>query len=267
MKEVQKLIYCIKQSLKSDSIYIDNIKDILNGVFPKPSIAISHSPEIPLEGNEVTISWVTENTESVKIDGKEYPINGKITEKYFSSKKIIFQLENPFDKVKVDYELKVLNKPKINHFKTINQKIEYNKSTFLNWNVNNASKVFLIYDGKKEQVDSNVNFEISPLKDTIYELIVIGLDNFETISEKLNIQVFKRVEIIEFKSNLNFVVESIPIKLMWKTENDSKVTVSSSYDADIDVTGKNSIELKPKKDCSFTLLDKNIFVQKKKNAK
>lgn len=261
IKEINKLMYCIKQSLKSDSIYIDNIKDILNGVFPKPKIVINHSPEIPLEGNEVTINWTTENTESVKIDGKDYPISGKITEKYYSSKKIIFQIENPFDKAKVEYELKVLNKPKINHFKTNNQKIEYNKSTFLNWNVSNASKVFLIYDGKKEQVESIINFEISPLKDTSYELKVIGLDNIETISEKINIQVYKRVEIIEFKSNLDFVVESIPIKLSWKIENDSKVTLSSSYDADIDVTGKNSIELKPKKDCSFTLFAKNDLFQ------
>ncbi|RAR73853.1 protein kinase domain-containing protein [Flavobacterium aciduliphilum] len=261
IKEINKLVYCIKQSLKSDSIYIDNIKDILNGVFPKPKIVINHSPEILLEGNEVTINWTTENTESVKIDGKDYPTSGKITEKYYSSKKIIFQLENPFDKAKVEYELKVLNKPKINHFKTNNQKIEYNKSTFLNWNVSNASKVFLIYDGKKEQVESIINFEISPLKDTSYELKVIGLDNIETISEKINIQVFKRVEIIEFKSNLDFVVESIPIKLSWKIENDSKVTLSSSYDADIDVTGKNSIELKPKKDCSFILLAKNDLFQ------
>ncbi|GEM55387.1 hypothetical protein B0A58_10270 [Flavobacterium branchiophilum NBRC 15030 = ATCC 35035] len=261
MKEVQKLVYCIKQSLKSDSIYIDNIKDILNGVFPKPKIVINHSPEIPLEGNEVTINWTSENTESVKIDGKDYPISGKITEKNYSSKKIIFQLENPFDKAKINYELKVFNKPKINHFKANNQKIEYNKSTFFNWSVSNASKVFLIYDGKKEQVESILNFEISPLKDTSYELKVIGLDNIETISEKIKIQVFKRVEIIEFKSNLDFVVESIPIRLSWKTENDSKVTLSSSYDADIDVTGKSSIELKPKNDCSFTLIAQNDLFQ------
>lgn len=261
IKEVKRLLFCIKQSLLSNSIYIDNIKDILNNVFPKPSIIISHTPDIPLAGNDITISWITENSDSVKINGKDYAVSGKITEKYNASKKISFEIANPFDKSTVSYEIKVLNNPVINNFKLRQQKIEFQKSTFLDWDVNYVTKVFLYSNGSKEDVSDKRSIEITPLKDTTYELSIIGLDGKTIISQKVNVQVFKRVLITEFKSNLDFVVESIPIKLTWKTENASKIFLSSPLEADIDVTGKNSIELKPKKDAIYTLTAKNELFQ------
>lgn len=261
IKEVKRLVFCIKQSLLSNSIYIDNIKDILNNVFPKPSIVISHTPDIPLVGNDITISWITENTDTVKINGKDYSVSGTIIEKYNSSKKIAFEIANPFDKSTVFYEVNVLENPEIKNFKLRQQKIEFQKSTFLDWDVNYVTKVFLYADGSKEDVSYKRSIEITPLKDTTYELSIIGLDGKTTISQKVNVQVFKRVLITEFKSNLDFVVESIPIKLTWKTENASKIFLSSSLEADIDVTSKNSIELKPKKDTSYTLIAKNELFQ------
>lgn len=261
IKEVKRLVYCIEQSLQSNSIYIDNIKDILNNVFPKPTITISHNPTIPLAGNDITINWSTENTDTVKINGKEYVTSGKFTDKYNTSKKIVFEISNPFEKVTIPYEIKVEEKPKIITYKARQQKIEFQKSTFLDWEVNYASKVYLYTNGVKEEVSANQNLEITPLKDTTYELKIIGLDGNTTISEKISIQVFKRVIIKEFKSNFDFVVETIPIKLEWKTEHASMLILSSTLDTDIDVTGKNSIELKPKKDCNYTLTAKNELFQ------
>jgi hypothetical protein len=261
IKEVKNLVLCINQSLSSNSIYIDNIKDILNNVFPKPLIVISHTPEIPLTGNDITISWTTENTDSVKINGKDYAASGKIIEKYNASKKITFEIANPFDKSTVSYEIKVFESPVIKNFKVRQQKIEYQKSTFLDWDVNHVSKVFLYSNGSKEDVSAKRTIEITPLKDSTYELRIIGLDGKTAISNKVDIQVFKRVLVNEFKSNLDFVVESIPIRLTWKTENASKIFLSSPLDADIDVTGKNSIELKPKKDANYTLIAKNELFQ------
>jgi serine/threonine protein kinase len=41
LEETKALTFYIKQSLASESIYIDNLEDLLNGKFPKPSIARS----------------------------------------------------------------------------------------------------------------------------------------------------------------------------------------------------------------------------------
>jgi hypothetical protein len=261
IKPVKKLVFCINQSLLSNSIYINNIKDILNNVFPKPSILISHTPSIPLAGNDVTITWLTKNTDSVKINGKDNTVSGKITVKCNVSKKITFKIANPFDKSLVSYEVKVHENPVIKNFKTSQQKIEFQKSTFLEWQVNFVSKVFLFSNGDKIDVSDKRSIEITPLKDTTYELTAIGLDGKAAISKKVNIQVFKRVVITEFKSNLDFVIESLPINFSWKTENASKILISSSNEAEIDVTHKNSNEFKPKKDTNYTLIAKNELFQ------
>jgi serine/threonine protein kinase len=261
IKEVKKLVFCIRQSLLSDSIYINNIKDILNNVFPKPSILISHTPSIPLAGNDVTITWITKNTDSVKINGKDNTVSGKITVKYNVSKKITFKIANPFDKSLVSYEVKVHENPVIKNFKTRQQKIEFQKSTFLEWEVNFVSKVFLFSNGDKMDVSDKRSIEITPLKDTTYELTAMGLDGKTAISKKVNIQVFKRVVITEFKSNLDFVIESLPVNFSWKTENASKILIYSSNEAEVDVTHKNSIAFKPKKDTNYTLIAKNELFQ------
>lgn len=65
---------------------------------------------------------------------------------------------------------------------------------------------------------------ISP-QDTNYKVIVTALDGND---KKSTIQVFKRVEIKSFVSNLEFVVESLPIKLSWEIDNASSVTLSSN---------------------------------------
>lgn len=261
IKEVGKLMFFIKKSLASNSIYIGNIKDLLNNVFPKPSIVISHTPEIPLSGNDITLRWTAENTDSVKINGKEYAVTGKIIEKYNASKKMAFEIANPFDKSTVFYEIKVLESPIIKNFKFRQQKIEFQKTTFLDWEVGFASKVFLYSNGNKEDVSEKRSLEITPLKDTTYELTIIGLDGKTIITKKANVQVFKRVLISEFKSNLDFVVESIPIRLDWKTENASKILLSTPGESDIDVTGRNDIDLKPRRDSVYILTAKNDLFQ------
>lgn len=247
MKEVQKLIYCIKQSLKSDSIYIDNIKDILNGIFPKPTIVISHSPEIPLEGNEVTISWVTENTESVKIDGKEYPINGKITEKYFSSKKINFEIENYFEKEKHDFEIKLIPIPKIKELRAKHQKIEFGKETELVWEIENVEKVELHYAGNLEVISNKGNKVISPSDDTTYKIIFTALDG-TTIEEKtVKVQVYKRTVINNFSSSMDFIMETLSFDLSWDVEHFQEIKLYSNKGFLKYVTDQKNISIEAKK--------------------
>jgi hypothetical protein len=98
---------------------------------------------------------------------------------------------------------------------------------------------------------------ISPTDHTNYKLIVTALDGVTKEEKQITIQVFKRVEIKSFFSDLDFVVETLPVKLSWEIDNASSVTLSSNMQADIDVTGKSEIDILPKRTAIFYLKANN----------
>src|SRR5699024_6094606 len=89
------------------------------------------------------------------------------------------------------------------------------------------------------------------------KIVVTALDGKTTIEKELTVEVFKRVKINSFQSNLDFVVESLPITLSWEVENASKLILTSNFQPDIDVTGKTDLKLKPKRNTVLFLKASN----------
>lgn len=75
-----ELTYFIKKSAESESIYIDNIIDLLNGVFPQPIIKFFRSDkEVIFDTQKFTLSWESENAERAEIEGiGNVEVNGSL---------------------------------------------------------------------------------------------------------------------------------------------------------------------------------------------
>lgn len=261
-KETERFIYIIEKSLSRQSIEIDRLLEFLNNNFPRPSIKVSHTPTDILIGDEVTLNWESYDTEFITHHGKEIELNGTLKQKVQRNNNIRFILNTPFENIEVDYKLNALPHPQISVFRSKHQKIEYNKTTQLVWDVEHAKNVELHYGGKMEIVGLKDLKTINPTEHTNYKLIVTALDGITKTEKETTIQVFKQIEIKSFQSNLEFVVESLSIKLSWEIENASSVILSSNTQGDIDVTGKNEFVVKPKKACVFYLKANNDLFNK-----
>jgi hypothetical protein len=69
-KSTYGLTYFIKQSVENDSIYIDNVIDLLNGIYPKPIIKYFKSDkELVFDTQKFSLSWESENGTSAAIEG------------------------------------------------------------------------------------------------------------------------------------------------------------------------------------------------------
>lgn len=212
-----------------------------------------------LKGKAIELSWNIENYDKISINNGVGNVTGKHSISVSPTNTATYKLlaENGFDKTENELNITVLPLPNIKEFRSKQQKIEFGKETQLVWDIENAEKVELHYAGNMEVVGNRENKTISPTEHTNYKLIITALDGITKEEKEITVQVFKKVEIKRFVSDLEFVVESLPIKLSWEIDNASSITLSSNMQADIDVTGKSEIEILPKRTTVFYLKANN----------
>jgi hypothetical protein len=255
--ELAKWSYLLKKSLSNDHIYIPELKNYINGIFPKPSISVIHNPEKIIAGCEIELSWTTENVDEVLFINQKVDLNSSVKVLVYPNYRFLFKLKNHFETIEYEYNLEVLPVLKIKEFRSKQQKIEHGKETQLVWDIENAEKVELHWLGNMEVVPLKGEKTISLKEHSNFKVIVTALDGATIEEKEITVQVFKRVEVKSFVSDLEFVVESLPVKLSWEIDNASSVTLSSNMQADIDVTGINEIEILPRKTSVFYLKAKN----------
>ncbi|MCB0537735.1 MAG: hypothetical protein KDE33_09420 [Bacteroidetes bacterium] len=234
--------------------YSEPLKILLS----KPEITLFKSNvDKVLQNSVFNLSWEVKNANKVfisNIGGVE--AKGHI-EKLSARDNYKIVAENDIGKEERLLEITLLQVPKIKEFRSKQQKIEFKKETQIVWDIENAEKIELHWMGNMEIIPNKGYKTISPSEHTNYKLIVTALDGITKEEREITVQVFKKVEIKSFFSDLDFVVESLPIKLSWEIDNASSVTLSSNIQSDIDVTGINEIEIIPKKTAVFYLKANN----------
>lgn len=212
-----------------------------------------------LKGKAIELSWNIENYDKISISSGVGNVTGKHSLSVSPTNTTTYKLiaENAFDKTENELTVTVLPLPKIKEFRSKQQKIEHGKETQIVWDIDNAKKIELHWLGNIEIVSNRGEKTISPTEHTNYKLIVTALDGITKEEKEITIQVYKRVEIKSFVSDLDFAIETLPVKLSWEIDNASSVTLSSNIQADIDVTGKSEIEISPKRTAIFSLKANN----------
>lgn len=237
---------------------IATYSETLQIILEKPEISSFKSDKDKvLENALFSLFWEVKNAKDVSISNI-----GKVEHKGNIEKKVLktaykIVAENDIGKVEQSLNITVLPLPKIKEFRSKQQKIEYGKETQLVWDIENAEKVELHWLGNMEVIPNKGGKSISPTEHTNYKVIVTALDGITKEEKEITIKVFKRVEIKSFVSDLEFVVETLPVKLSWEIDNASSITLSSNMQADIDVTGKSEIEILPKRTTVFYLKANN----------
>src|SRR5690606_12594974 len=262
--DLQKLSSSIKSltrvlnSYLSESNYL-NLTSSEHYLTAPKVISFSTNEKEILKGKTIELLWNIENYDKISINNGV----GNVTEKYSISvsptNTTTYKLtaENAFDKTENELSVTVLPLPKIKEFRSKQQKIEHGKETQIVWDIENAEKVELHWLGNMEVLPNKGEKAILPKEHTNYKLIITALDGVTKEEKEITVQVFKRVEINSFVSDLDFVVENLPVKWSWEIENASSVTLSSNMQADIDVTGKREIEILPKRTSVFYLKANN----------
>lgn len=262
-KELNQLSDSIKSLVRVLELYTKesnylNLKPFENYLTPPVIETFSVNKKEALIGSTIKFTWSVNNSDEVTIT-ELGNVESKGNQEIKLEKLNNFKLtaKNAFGKVEKEIPITIFPIPEIKVFNAKQKKLEYGKETQLNWEVLNAEKVELFTVGKTVIIEQKGDLAISPTENTLYKIVVTALDGKTTIEKELTVEVFKRVKINSFQSNLDFVVESLPITLSWEVENASKLILTSNFQPDIDVTGKSDLKLKPKRNTVLFLKASN----------
>jgi hypothetical protein len=252
--ETKALAFYIKQSLASESIYIDNLKDLLNGKFPRPSIEISHLPTTPLIGQKVKISWKSNDVDFVKINGTERNVSGSIEEVVKQNHSLDFEYGNAIDTKRESYKFKSVPKPEIVKFSAKTNEIKFDEKIVLNWEARNFKEAKLTYNEEEVDVKNLKTLTIDNLeKDTIFYLkLVSEIDNYQ-VEKELKVEVYYPVK-LEVTQDKKITFPNRPVNIYLESVNSQKVTLKPQ---NIDLTGKSSYEIITDKDFSGHIVAEN----------
>jgi serine/threonine protein kinase len=101
-----QLNYQLKSAATKSSIRIKNIEDLLLGNFPVPNIVITHSPEYPVDGEIVKLTWKSHNSECVKINGAIQKRSGVLDVIIGRESNLLIEYGTEVETIKVDYRIK-----------------------------------------------------------------------------------------------------------------------------------------------------------------
>ncbi|TKC03194.1 serine/threonine protein kinase [Pedobacter cryotolerans] len=211
-----------------------------------------------LNGKSVELLWDVEDFESINIAGIGY-ITGKNSISVSPTQSVIYKLtaENAFGKVEQEIRIEVLALPKIKEFRSKQHKIEFSKSTDLKWDIENAEKVELFYDGKSEVLNNRGEKKIEPQKHTHYKIVATSLDGKTKIEQEVTVEVYSRIKIKSFTSNYLFVVASVPVTLNWDIENATEIVLEDNLGNKTDVFNNTEFSEHIKQDTTYRIWCKN----------
>lgn len=188
-----------------------------------------------LQGDTIELYWDIANEDVITINNKVED-NQRLSISPTQNTKYKIIAENGFGRSEKEIEIVVHPLPKIKVFQSQKSKIEYGTSTELSWEVENVEKVELKYLTYTETIPNKGQKTIFPTEHTDYKLVIIALDEITKEEQEIKVQVFKKVEIVDFSSNLEYVIESIPLKLNWDIRNASEVIIEDNIGRSIDVS-------------------------------
>lgn len=119
--------------------------------------------------------------------------------------------------------------PIIHHFHLFQNIIPIGNEIQLEWKVDNAKTIEILFDGNSIDVTNKTNFKHKPQQNTTYTLKAFASDNKTFVEEKINVTVIQKTEILEFIANKTKLLEGEELQLSWKLKNTSEIEL---YDPD-----------------------------------
>lgn len=185
------------------------------------SFVCGNADGIVFRGKEALITWEAENVGKIELDSVELTKEKREHKMEFTNDTdIVLVIRNGLHRIEQKKHVKVVDAPTIEFsaekrkLKRIGNSIEPTK---LKWSVSNANSVILRCGNNilsTEKISSG--FPINPSKDTIYEIVAIGLDNKTEFQSEINVFVRHPAQ-IDFQSDKIFTLPGVPITISWST--------------------------------------------------
>lgn len=254
LNEIKGFIYYLKLSALSPFIYIEDLINILNGIFPKPKINISQKPLAVLSGDKGDLVWTTENCTYVRINGDELAMAGSKSFSFSDKNKFFFEYGNELLELQHEYVVNCYPKPEIISLSANNQDLKFDEELTLSWSAISYSRLILKYNQFEIDVTELLTYKINNLgQSTKIKLLAFALETKYFIENTLKVDVYYPID-LDITQDKRVAFPHRPVKLTIKATNAQKITLEP---LGIDLTGKKEYNVKTKSNLYFSIVAEN----------
>lgn len=260
--DVTLLLGILCDYLREDNI--DNLRpftDIWRDLKKEPVIhdfVCGKVDGIAFHGMETGIFWIAENVGKVTLNSVELPVGTTQYKMIFTEDTdILLTITNGLHSVEQKKHIRIVPAPKVD-FRIDKTKLKKTKTGIetatLSWSVLNSSKVSLQSNGKVISSDiNNSGYVINPKSDTLYKIIVTGLDNQTEFTSDIRVIVREPAK-IEFKSDKMFTLPNVPITISWNVHGAKNIRLNNTA---VSIKGKTIFI--PQRDEKYVLAYEDDF--------
>lgn len=260
--DISILVDILADYLKEDNIY--NLKvftDLWKILIKEPvihSFICGNIDGIVYRDMETSITWDAENIGKLSLNSIDLPCDQTNYKMIFSEDTdISLVIRNGIHVVEQIKHIKVVDVPTV-HFFADKYKLKNTQngieSCKLRWSVSNGSSVILKCGDKSLSTKiNNGEFEVHPSTDSVYELIVIGLDKKTEFKSTVTVLVRKPAN-VSFSSDKLFTFPGVPITISWDIKGGKNVCLNGK-----NVGLKGNAVFTPDKDEQYKLSYEDDF--------
>jgi len=254
LKEIKGFVYYLKLSALSPFIYIEDLINILNGIFPKPKISISQKPLAVLSGDKGDLVWTTENCTYVRINGDELAIAGSNAFTFVDTNKFFFEYGNELLEFQEEYLVNCYPKPQIISFSANSQDLKFDEELILSWSSTSFSRLILKYNQFEVDVTELSTYKIKDLgQSTDIKLLAFALETKYFTETIIKVNVYYPIDLY-ITQDKKVVFPHRPVKLTINATNTQKTTLEP---LGVDLTGKNEYNVRTKSNLYFSIVAEN----------
>lgn len=202
-------------------------------------------------GSFIDIMWDVENATHISLNGVNVTNHDSYEYEVKGDEDLLLVASNDYMQVQKLLKLSPLPLPNIVKLTTSRKRVKVGEKIDIHIDYKNSKRAFLL-SNLSERIDVSTKkvVKVSPKSGELYTLICYSVDPKVSVTKDLDLKVLDDVQIEAFTSDKSRTIESVPIILSWKVKNAQTVVL---YPDGIDVTGKNSIELRPSRNITYRL--------------
>lgn len=202
-------------------------------------------------GSFIDIMWDVENATHISLNGVNVTNHDSYEYEVKGDEDLMLIASNDYMQVQKVLKLSPLPLPNIVKLTTSRKRVKVGEKIDIHIGYKNSKRAFLLSNfSERIDVSTRKVVKVSPKSGELYTLICYSADPEVSVTKDLDLMVLDDVQIEAFTSDKSRTIESVPIILSWKVKNAQTVVL---YPDGIDVTGKNSIELRPSRNITYRL--------------
>jgi hypothetical protein len=205
-------------------------------------------------GSTIHVEWTVENANEVYLADDDVTVYNSCEVIVERSNKLTLTAKNDYDETSKELSIKPKQLPVFKKLRSNFATIKSGQVVKISWAIEHSNKITVKTDSEDFSVSPVNSIELKPTHTQDIVIVCESCDPSVTVEQSIHIDVLQEVQILDFKSDDVFIIESRPTKLRWRITGADNIML---YPQNLDVTHMSEVEVFPRRTTTYKITATN----------